>query len=134
MVCSRHALQMQCQMDGNLQPLKKWSSMTTQLQEEACGLIAVFPLQSGCRKRRPSMAPPRPGKFVVSRKRDPGERRPMTLKQQIHQLLADLPEDSPMLLEFREALRMDRAIGEALQDVTEGRTYSAEDFTAKIQE
>jgi hypothetical protein len=58
----------------------------------------------------------------------------MTLKQQIHDLVDALPENSPLLVEVREALRMNRAIGEALDDVREGRTYGAEEFTAKVQE
>ncbi|MEP6669109.1 MAG: hypothetical protein ABJF10_08155 [Chthoniobacter sp.] len=58
----------------------------------------------------------------------------MTLKQQIHDLVNGLPDDSPLLVEVREALRMNRAIGEALDDVRAGRTYSAEEFTEKVQE
>ncbi len=49
----------------------------------------------------------------------------MTLKQQVHDLVEDLPEDSPLLMEVREALRLNRAIGEAMDDMSEGRTYSA---------
>ncbi len=58
----------------------------------------------------------------------------MTLKEQIHDLVNGLPDDSPLLVEVREALRMNRAIGEALNDVREGRTYHSEEFTAKVQE
>ena len=58
----------------------------------------------------------------------------MTLKQQVHDLVDDLPEDSPLLVEVRETLRMNRALGEALDDVREGRVYGAEEFTAKVQE
>ena len=58
----------------------------------------------------------------------------MTLKQQIHDLVDDLPDDSPLLAEVRETLRMNRAIGEAMADVREGRTYGAEEFMAKVQE
>ncbi len=58
----------------------------------------------------------------------------MTLKQQIHGLVEDLPDDSPLLTEVSEALRINRAIGEAMDDVREGRTYSAEEFTAKVQQ
>ena len=57
----------------------------------------------------------------------------MTLKQQIHDLVEDLPDDSPLLVEVRETLRMNHAIGEAMDDVREGRTYSAEEFTAKVE-
>lgn len=58
----------------------------------------------------------------------------MTLKQQIHALVEELPEDSPLLADVRETLRMNHAIGEAREDVREGRTYSAEQFLAKVQE
>ena len=58
----------------------------------------------------------------------------MTLKQQIHDLVDELPENSPLLVEVREALRMNRALGEALDDVREGRVYDAEELTAKVQE
>ncbi len=58
----------------------------------------------------------------------------MTLKQQVHDLVDELPDDSPLLAEVRETLRMNHAIGEAMEDVREGRTYTAEEFTAKVQE
>jgi hypothetical protein len=58
----------------------------------------------------------------------------MSLKQQIHALVDDLPDDSPLLIEVRETLRMNHAIGEAMADVREGRTYSSEDFMAKVQQ
>jgi hypothetical protein len=58
----------------------------------------------------------------------------VTLKQQIHDLVDELPEDSPLLIEVRETLRLNRALGEALEDVREGRTHSAEDFMTKVQE
>ena len=57
----------------------------------------------------------------------------MTLKQQIHDLVEGLPDDSPLLIEVRETLRMNRAIGEALADVREGRTYAAEEFMTKVE-
>lgn len=58
----------------------------------------------------------------------------MTLKQQVHSLVDELPDDSPLLVEVHETLRMNRALGEALDDVREGRTYSAEQFMAKVGE
>ena len=58
----------------------------------------------------------------------------MTLKQQIHDLVDELPDDSPLLIDVRETLRMNHAIGEAMEDVRAGRTYSAEDFMAKVQQ
>lgn len=58
----------------------------------------------------------------------------MTLKQQVHDLVDELPDDSPLLAEVRETLRLNHAIGEAMEDVREGRTYTAEEFAAKVQE
>ena len=58
----------------------------------------------------------------------------MTVKQQIHHLVDELPDDSPLLIEVREALRINHAIGEAMEDVRDGRTYGAEDFMAKVQQ
>ncbi len=58
----------------------------------------------------------------------------MTLKQQIHNLVDELPDDSPLLVEVRETLRMNPALGEAFEDVREGRIYSAEAFMAKVHD
>jgi hypothetical protein len=58
----------------------------------------------------------------------------MTLKQQVHHLVDELPDDSPLLVEVRETLRMNHAIGEAMEDVREGRTSTAEEFMAKVEE
>jgi hypothetical protein len=57
----------------------------------------------------------------------------MSLKQQIHALVDELSDDSPVLVEVRDTLRMNRAIGEAMEDVREGRTYGAEEFMAKAE-
>jgi len=57
----------------------------------------------------------------------------VSLKQQIHALVDELPDDSPLLVEVREMLRMSHAIGEAMEDVRAGRTYGAEEFMAKVQ-
>jgi hypothetical protein len=58
----------------------------------------------------------------------------MSLKQQIHALIDELPDDSPLLVEVRETLRMNQALAEAMEDSRHGRTYSAEQFTAKVEE
>ena len=58
----------------------------------------------------------------------------MTVKQQIHHLVDELPDDSPLLIEVREALRINHVIGEAMEDVRDGHTYGAEDFMAKVQQ
>lgn len=56
----------------------------------------------------------------------------MTLKQEIHELVDELPDDSPILGEVREALRMSRAIGAAMDDVREGRSLTAEEFMDRV--
>jgi hypothetical protein len=58
----------------------------------------------------------------------------MTLKQKVRHLVDELPDDSPLLVEVHETLRMNHAIGEAMEDVREGRTYTAEEFMAKVEE
>ena len=58
----------------------------------------------------------------------------MTLKQQIHTLVEELPEDSPVLSEVNETLRMNRAIGEAMADIREGRTLTADEFLATVHD
>lgn len=58
----------------------------------------------------------------------------MWLKQQVHALVDELPDDSLRLVELHETLRMNHAIGETMDDVREGRIYSAEEFTAKAQQ
>ena len=58
----------------------------------------------------------------------------MTLKQQIHDLVDELADDSPLLIEVSERLRLNHAIGKAMEDVREGRTYGAEEFMKKVQE
>jgi len=58
----------------------------------------------------------------------------MTLKQEVHALVEGLSDDSPLLFEVRESLRLNRAIGEAMDDLREGRTYSADEFISKVQD
>ena len=58
----------------------------------------------------------------------------MTLKQHIHELVEQLPDDSPVLLEVDETLRLNRAIGEALEDTRAGRTIASDAFMRRVQE
>jgi hypothetical protein len=58
----------------------------------------------------------------------------MTPKQQIHHLGDELPVDSPLLAEIREVLQLNRALGEAANDIRAGHVHSAEDFMAKVEE
>jgi hypothetical protein len=58
----------------------------------------------------------------------------MTLKQHIHELVDELPDDSPLLVEVRETLQMNQALREAVADVEAGRTLTSTEFMAKAQE
>ena len=57
----------------------------------------------------------------------------MTLKQYAHELVDALPDDSPLLRDVTESLRLNRALGEAMEDIEEGRTMSADEFMAKVE-
>ncbi len=58
----------------------------------------------------------------------------MTLKQQVHALIDELPDDSASLREIRESLRLQKALDEAEEDVRCGRLYTSEEFMAKVNE
>ena len=58
----------------------------------------------------------------------------MTLKQQALQMVDDLPEDSPVLAEVIETVRLNQSIGEAMADVAVGWTMEAEDFVKRVGE
>lgn len=57
----------------------------------------------------------------------------MSLKEEIHELVDELPEDSLSLREIRETLRLDKAIDAAKEDFRHGRFYTAEQFEAEIE-
>ena len=40
---------------------------------------------------------------------------------------------TPLLRDLRETLRLDCALAEAMEDVREGRTSTADEFVAKVQ-
>jgi len=56
----------------------------------------------------------------------------VTLKQHVHELVDELPDDSPILAEVNETLRLNQAIGEAMEDSREGRTIEAGDFLKRV--
>jgi hypothetical protein len=58
----------------------------------------------------------------------------VTLKQHIHQLVDELPDDSPVLAEVNETLRLNRAIGEALEDSRAGRVIDSDEFMKRVEE
>lgn len=57
----------------------------------------------------------------------------VTLKQHIHQLVDELPDDSPVLSEVNETLRLNRAIGKALEDSRAGRVIGADEFMERVE-
>lgn len=57
----------------------------------------------------------------------------MSLKEEIHELVDELPEDSLSLREIRESLRMSKALDEAKEDFRQGRFYTSEEFEAEME-
>ena len=57
----------------------------------------------------------------------------MTLKQQVHKLVDELPDDSSVLADFRETLRMNQALKEAVADVEAGRIFEADEVLAHVK-
>jgi hypothetical protein len=58
----------------------------------------------------------------------------MTVKQEVRELIDELPDDSASLREIRESLRMSKAIDEAKEDFRQGRFYTTEEFEAEMKE
>jgi hypothetical protein len=56
----------------------------------------------------------------------------MTLKQEVLELIDELPEDSVSLRDIRESLRLNKALDEAKEDVRAGRVYTSEEVLAEI--
>jgi hypothetical protein len=57
----------------------------------------------------------------------------MSVKQEVHELIDELPDDSASLREIRESLRMSKAITEAREDIRRGHFYTAEEFMAEVE-
>ena len=58
----------------------------------------------------------------------------MSVKEAVHQLIEEMPEDAPELLDFYERLRLRRAIDEARRSIREGRYYTLEDVERMTEE
>jgi hypothetical protein len=58
----------------------------------------------------------------------------MTLKQKVHDLVDELPDDSELLHEFCETAELNKALAKSMDDFKHGRVYSEEDFVAKVRE
>ena len=76
--------------------------------------------------------PAYPSKDGVDRSCALGHLPIVTLKQHVHELVDELPDDSPILAEVNETLRPNQAIGEAMEDSREGRTIEAGDFLKRV--
>lgn len=57
----------------------------------------------------------------------------MSLKQEVHELVDGLHEDSQFLAELRNSLREDRLIAEALNASDRGEVYSYDEFMAMVE-
>ena len=57
-----------------------------------------------------------------------------TLKEQVHQLIDDMPDDSQYLKDLLETLRLNQAIAEANEDVKAGRLIEADDMLKWAEE
>ena len=57
----------------------------------------------------------------------------VTLKQHIHQLVDELPDDSPVLAEVNETLRLNQAIAEGLEDSRTGRVMEADELMKRVE-
>lgn len=57
-----------------------------------------------------------------------------SLKQQVHELVDELPEDSATLDEIFETLRLNQALGEAYEDVEAGRVMESDKFMRQVEQ
>ena len=58
----------------------------------------------------------------------------MSVKEAVHKLVDEMPDDAPELLDFYERLRLNRAIAEARQSIREGRYYTLEEVERMTEE
>lgn len=58
----------------------------------------------------------------------------MTIVRQIHDLVDELPDDPPLLTQSARGAADESCNRKAVEDVRDGRTYSAGDFMAKAQQ
>ena len=60
--------------------------------------------------------------------------RAMSMKETIHQWVDAFPDDHPGLRELYEEARLGLAIGEAEQDIAEGRVLTLEEVKQRMEE
>ena len=58
----------------------------------------------------------------------------MSVKEAVHKLVDEMPDDAPELLDFYERARLSRAIEEGMEDVRAGRVYPIEEVIARYEE
>lgn len=58
----------------------------------------------------------------------------MSVKEAVHKLVDELPDDAPELLSFYERLRLSRAIEKGMEDVRAGRVSTPEEVLERYEE
>ena len=58
----------------------------------------------------------------------------MSVKEAVHKLVDEMPDDAPELLDFYERARLSRAIEEGMADVRAGRVYPIEEVMERYEE
>ena len=58
----------------------------------------------------------------------------MSVKEAVHKLVDEMPEDAPELLDFYERAKLSRAIEEGMADVRAGRTITFDEMDRRMQE
>ena len=58
----------------------------------------------------------------------------MSVKETVHRLIDELPDDSPWLLDLYEQARLKKALDEAEEDIKAGRVHTIEEVRARHAE
>ena len=58
----------------------------------------------------------------------------MSVKEAVHKLVDEMPDDAPALLDFYERMRLNRAIDKAREDVKAGRVITLEEAERRMEE
>ena len=58
----------------------------------------------------------------------------MSVKEAIHRLIDEMPDDSPWLLDLYEQAQLKKALDDAEDDIKAGRVYTIEEIRARRAE
>ena len=58
----------------------------------------------------------------------------MSVKEAVHKLVDEMPDNAPALLDFYERMRLNRAIDKAREDVKAGRVITLEEAERRMEE